>query len=433
MKKLKLIKTVSDHINNEYRDYAIYSLESRGIPNFYDSLTPVQRFILQEVPLTYTPTTTVSGNAKGSGYHHGDSSLENSINNLTRDFLCSDKILDGDGFFGNSINPDAASARYTQVKLNLVAKDILKKYDVLNEKNDDKSWKPLKMEIPLGLCVNTNGIAVGYSCSILPRKLDHIREYLEGKRQSLKPVLHNFSGKISKNKDNPERSSWLIEPRIEVDYGKQSITILDISPTISYSTYLKRINSLIDKYNCRVLNDSREAVNIELKFPKEIRGEEFSDIYTEVVKFSTATVTENIVMIKDRAVLEYKSIEDYLDDYKNYREFLFLEKFEWDLNKINNDLEYLYAREKYLIYMQEKKRTSKEIEDFLEQFSKEIYARLDTLKLRNLNKEYLELTKQEIKEESNKQKEITKKIIQQQKTCSKINNIIVKAITSNIN
>jgi DNA topoisomerase-2 len=322
-------RTLTEHINTEYRNYAIHALENRGIPNFYDSITPVQRFIIQSAPSSFEKTASVVGDVIRSGYHHGPASLENAINGITRNFLCSNKILDGDGFFGNPINTDAAASRYTSIRLNPKTKEILNKYSKLNSRSeiDSDSWNPLKVEIPLGLCVQTNGVGVGYACFILPRKLEHIIEFFEGKRKSLKPYLLNFDGKITKNKES-QRSSWIIEPFIESNTQTKVISIKDISPIISYPNYIKKINSVIEKFNCKFENNTREKINIELKFAKEISSEEFNSIYEEIKKFSTSNVTENIVIIKDSSVLEYNCIEDYLEDFSRYREFLFLEKIE---------------------------------------------------------------------------------------------------------
>jgi len=65
--------SISDQINNQYRGYALYVLQSRGIPNFYDGLTPVQRIVLQNSPIKYDKTLSLVGNVIKSGlYHHGD-------------------------------------------------------------------------------------------------------------------------------------------------------------------------------------------------------------------------------------------------------------------------------------------------------------------------------------------------------------------------
>lgn len=71
--KATIIKLpISKFIDTRYRDYAVYVLESRGIPSFFDALTTVQRYILKNSPLTFNKSLTVVGKAIQDGYHHGD-------------------------------------------------------------------------------------------------------------------------------------------------------------------------------------------------------------------------------------------------------------------------------------------------------------------------------------------------------------------------
>ena len=71
--KEKVIKLpISKFIDTKYRDYAVYVLEKRGIPSFYDALTPVQRYILKNSPTAFNKTLSVVGKAIQDGYHHGN-------------------------------------------------------------------------------------------------------------------------------------------------------------------------------------------------------------------------------------------------------------------------------------------------------------------------------------------------------------------------
>jgi hypothetical protein len=63
---------ISKLIDTKFRDYAVYVLESRGIPSFYDALTPVQRYILMNSPASFNKTLSVVGKSIQDGYHHGD-------------------------------------------------------------------------------------------------------------------------------------------------------------------------------------------------------------------------------------------------------------------------------------------------------------------------------------------------------------------------
>jgi hypothetical protein len=71
--KEKIIRLpISKFVDTKYRDYAVYVLEARGIPSFFDGLTPVQRFILKNSPSVFNKSLTVVGKCIQDGYHHGD-------------------------------------------------------------------------------------------------------------------------------------------------------------------------------------------------------------------------------------------------------------------------------------------------------------------------------------------------------------------------
>ena len=142
--------SITDQINQKYRDYALYVLQSRGIPNFYDSLTPVQRIIIENSPNSFNKTIGLVGEVIRTGlYHHGDSSLAGAISKLARPFGCSFEILEGDGFFGSPVNPNPSAPRYTAVKINRNVKDIVEKHKDLNEKNEEGGHDWLHLEVPV--------------------------------------------------------------------------------------------------------------------------------------------------------------------------------------------------------------------------------------------------------------------------------------------
>lgn len=425
-------KKISDFINKEYKEYAVYSLESRGIPSFYDGLTNSQRFIIQNSPRSFVKSMKIIGDAISAGFHHGNSSLEGTLNTLTRPFLCSEPILDGDGFFGNPINQDAAAARYTSAKLSKRSQDVISKFKDLNEKNLDGGWDLLHVDTPLGLLTSTTGIAVGYACKILPRKQEHIEAYFKGTRKNIKPFLNGYTGEIVENKDNPG-SSWIIKPNIDIDSAKKTITILDFSPTVPYATFIKNLNSILEDHKCTVVNNSRDKVNITLKFNRNLSEDVFVKIGDMIEKKATTTFTENIVFIKDGSVLEYDKIEDYLEDFKNYREFLFRDKIEYDLSELELELAYLLARLEYLKFMLAKKRKESEVETFLKKYDSIIYSRLDSIKLRNLNTEYQKKTESLIKEIKADIASTKKNLKRQSQVCLKIHSVIQHAKSFTIN
>jgi len=82
-KRTKIIRLpISRHIDVNFRNYALYVLENRGIPNWYDSLTNVQRLIMLNSKSTFDKTLSLMGECIKDGYHHGDCLEENSLINL---------------------------------------------------------------------------------------------------------------------------------------------------------------------------------------------------------------------------------------------------------------------------------------------------------------------------------------------------------------
>lgn len=388
--------TISDQINKDYRKYALYVIQSRGIPNFYDALTPVQRLILQNSPSGFKKTVGVIGEVFSTGlYHHGDSSMAQAISKLARPFSCSDQILLGDGFFGTPVNPVPSAPRYTQVKISNKYKEIIEKYKDLNIANEEGGFDWIHVDYPVGLSTHIVGIAVGYKSNILPRKPDDIVSYLEGnKSKKIKPYFRGFKGKISKM--DSLKSAWLIEGDVDIDFQSRTFKINSISPLQRYESFFIRLNNLLDRsgLNYKMDNFSTEEVRISIKF--RCTDQEFKDISNLVSKETKQIVTENIVFVRDGSVLEYDHIEEYLEDFTVHRERTILKRLERDLIYLSENLEFLEAKLKFLIFMQDKKRGNDEVLEFLSNYKKEISRRLESISLVKLTKEEIIKTKEEI-------------------------------------
>ena len=388
--------TISDQINVDYRKYALYVIQSRGIPNFYDALTPVQRLILQNSPSTFKKTVGVIGEVFSTGlYHHGDSSMAQAISKLARPFSCAEQILLGDGFFGTPVNPAPSAPRYTQVKISSKYKEIIEKYKDLNVPNEEGGYDWIHVDYPIGLSTHIVGIAVGYKSNILPRKPDDVVGYLEGNRtKKLKPYFKGFKGNVSKM--DGLKSSWLIEGDVEIDLATRTFKINSISPLQRYESFFIRLNSLLERkgLNYKMDNFSTDNVKISIKF--RCTDQEFKDMSVLLAKETKQIVTENIVFVRDGNVLEYDFIEDYLDEFILQKEKTILKRYERDLVYLNDELEYLEAKLKFLLFMSDKKRSSDEVMGFLSKYRREISRRLESISLIKLNKEEIIKTSVEI-------------------------------------
>ena len=393
--KQKIINLpISRLIDTKFRDYAVYVLESRGIPSFYDALTPVQRYILMNSPSSFSKTLSVVGESIKDGYHHGDMSLAKAISKLARPFGSALQILQGYGFFGSEVSPEPAAARYTSIKIASKAGEILRKYKYLFTREDNGPHDPFWMDIPLGLTTVIIGIAVGYKTTVLPRKLEHIKEYFNGKRQTIKPYFQDFSGKVSRYKDLDK--SWLITSEINVVDNR--IKVRELPPIMKYSSALKRLDYLFNHFERRikVINNSNTKVHIDVIYMGKDNSE-WKDIQEYVRKVFSVIVTETPVFIKDGNVLVYNKVEEYLDDYQWQLLRLDAKNKEYQRNWASFELEFNKAKKLFIAFILQKKRTIAEIDIWLKSYNGRIKVRLESLTAKKFTIDELVSINQRIK------------------------------------
>lgn len=387
---------ISRQINTNFRNYALYVLENRGIPSFYDGLTNVQRFIVLNSPSNFNKTISLVGSCISDGYHHGDKSLIGAINKLARPFGCSEQILIGDGFFGTPVNHEASAARYTSIKINPPINEMIRKNNFLHKKNDEGGWEPLWIDMPIGLTNTIIGIAVGYKTTILPRSLKDVEKYFNGKLKEVKPSFIGFSGKITRYRGMDK--SWLIEGVSVRNDKDRTLKITELAPLMRYSGFLKKLDKILDLYpNTKIINNSSTNVDITLQYSARDGWDSFANAVEKSIKM---LVTETPVFVKDGLVLEYDRIEHYLDDYKYRVAQLRLKRAEYYTQVCSEELEFNRAKKLYLEYMLEKKRTETEIDKFLDKWKNvgNIKRRLESIYLKNLNSQELERTVKRIAE-----------------------------------
>lgn len=204
----------TDFIHKELIHFSIYD-NIRSIPSICDGLKPSQRKILYYMIKKGIDKPIKVGQLSGyvsaeTGYHHGETSLQQAIIGLAQDFIGTNNInlLYPDGNFGSRLAPnDAASPRYIFTRLEEITKKIFDKRDMglLNYLEDDglaiePEWFiPI---IPMILVNGCSGIGTGFSTSIPqynPKDIITNLKRLLKKEPIVKmePWFKNFKGKVS--------------------------------------------------------------------------------------------------------------------------------------------------------------------------------------------------------------------------------------------
>ncbi|MEC3860492.1 DNA gyrase subunit A [Mesobacterium sp. TK19101] len=179
--------SITDELKTAYLDYAMSVIVSRAIPDLRDGLKPVHRRILFHMDdQGYTHDKPFRKSAKPVGevmanYHpHGDGAIYDALVRMAQDFSMSVPLIEGQGNFGSMDGDSPAAMRYTESRLQKVARALLDDIDKdtvdFQDNYDGKEREPtvLPARYPNVLVNGAEGIAVGMATRIPPHNLGEV-------------------------------------------------------------------------------------------------------------------------------------------------------------------------------------------------------------------------------------------------------------------
>lgn len=279
------VRKVEDFFDNEYRGYAIYTIENRAIPSAVDGFKPSQRKIAyaanrlwktgNEKPMKVFQ---LGGQAAAiSFFHHG--SLDGTIIGMTQEFKNSMPIFQGIGQFGSLRSPEAGAPRYIGVRFNENFRLLYKDFELVTPKFEEgeeiepQFFLPI---IPTVLLNGGSGIAVGFATNILNRHpldlIDACLLALDGKEVPvLRPWIQGFYGDIELVEGTVK--SWAFRGKWEVK-NTSTVEITEIPPSFTYEKYEAHLDALVEKGILSSYDDhSSDRVHYLLKFPRAVLAE----------------------------------------------------------------------------------------------------------------------------------------------------------------
>jgi len=177
--------SLEEEMRRSYLDYAMSVIVGRALPDARDGLKPVHRrvlFAMHEMGNNYNSKYRKSAQAVGETmgkYHpHGDSAIYDTIVRMAQPFSMRHMLIDGQGNFGSIDGDNAAAMRYTEIRLDKIAHELLTDIDkdtVDFGPNYDGSLKEplvLPARFPTLLVNGSGGIAVGMATNIPPHNLN---------------------------------------------------------------------------------------------------------------------------------------------------------------------------------------------------------------------------------------------------------------------
>jgi len=182
--KETLPANLEQEMRQSYLDYAMSVIVGRALPDVRDGLKPVHRRVLYAMSVlgndwnkAYKKSARVVGDVIGKYHPHGDTAVYDTIVRMAQNFSMRYPLVDGQGNFG-SVDGDAPAAmRYTEIRLDRIAHELLsdleKETVEFGPNYDETEIQPLVLptRVPNLLVNGSTGIAVGMATNIPPHNL----------------------------------------------------------------------------------------------------------------------------------------------------------------------------------------------------------------------------------------------------------------------
>lgn len=447
---------IEKDMKNSYMDYAMSVIVGRALPDVRDGLKPVHRRILFGMHelnnvhnKPYKKSARVVGEVLGKFHPHGDSAIYDSLVRMAQDFSLRYLLVEGQGNFGSIDGDNPAHMRYTEVRMKLLAEEMLtdlEKNTVEFVPNFDGSLKEplvLPSKIPNLLINGSSGIAVGMATSIPPHNVSEVVDALialiEGEEKSTvvaKVKGPDFpTGGIIVGKSGiyqaygTGRGKIKVRARCEIEEDEHSIVITEIPYQVTKSSIIEKIVEAVkDKRieGIRGVHDHSDKdgirVVVELK-----RGENPEIVLNQLYKHTPLESTFgiiNLVLVNNEPKL--LDLHSLLNEFLEFRKQIVTKRCEFELKEAEARAHILEGLKKALENIDEVVSLLKKSKDPKEALSSltniysltEIQAKaiLD-MKLSKL----ISLEQQKLIEEYNK---LLKKIIELKEVLGDINKVL---------
>ena len=273
-----ITNSLEDVLHNCMIPYAEYVIMDRALPRVEDGLKPVQRRILYSMydqgmlpDKDFKKSARVVGDCLAKYHPHGDSSVYDAMVRLAQPFNMRATLVQGHGNFGSVDGDSAAAMRYTEVRLQPLALELLRDLDKdtvdwdLNFDDTLKEPATLPGRYPNLLVNGASGIAVGLATNIPPHNLVEVIDGACAVIDNPKIKLEELM-KIIKGPDFPTggyivggeglqkayetgKGKIIIQSKINVEQGdgdKKNIVITELPYQSNKASILKKISELAE-------------------------------------------------------------------------------------------------------------------------------------------------------------------------------------------
>lgn len=361
-------RDVGEEMKKSFIDYAMSVIVSRALPDVRDGLKPVHRRILyamQEMGLKYNKpfkkSARVVGDVLGKYHPHGDTAVYDALVRMAQDFSMRKMLVNGQGNFGSVDGDSAAAMRYTEVRLQAIADELLEDIDKDTVKfvpNYDGSLQEpsvLPGKMPQLLVNGSNGIAVGMATNIPTHNLgeicDGIIALIKNPAITTKEMMQ-----IVKGPDFPTggilrgtkgvfdyfetgKGSLKIQAKAEIEEmkgGREAIIVTEIPYQVNKTNLIETIAGLVKDKKIMEISDIRDesdrrGMRLVIELKRDGNGQVvLNQLYKHTQLQSSFSVNMLAIVDGKPRVLGMK---EAMRQYIKHRQEVITNRTRFDLNK----------------------------------------------------------------------------------------------------
>jgi len=355
-------KTISDFLANEYKEFAMYSIEGRAIPSVIDGFKPTQRKIIHVSNDIWK-----SGNEKAlkvfqlagkvasdAFYHHGNASLENAIITMAQKFKNNAPLLEEDGQFGSLRSPQAGAPRYIGTKLSENFRLIYKDFELLEYKEEEgESIEPrfFLPIVPTVLLNGSSGIAVGFASNVLNRDIKSIIDACvkvlgDKNTGEVKPSLNGFTGEFIQDSENNKR--WMIRGKFD-RANTSTVKISELPPSMTYEKYEEILDKLVDDKLIVSYDDNcKDNIDYTIKFTRVDLEKLDDEKLVKLLKLEESSTEIFSTLDENGKLMIFENTGDIIKYFVNFRLTYYHKRKQFLLDKMNRELKILSNRGRFI-------------------------------------------------------------------------------------
>ncbi len=358
---------LEEELKSSFLDYAMSVVVSRAIPDVRDGLKPVHRRILYAMHQlgyhynrSYHKSVGVVGEVLRKYHPHGDQAVYQTMVGMVQTFSKRYPLLDGQGNWGSIDGDSAAAYRYTEVRMQKIAGELLADIDKATVEFvpnfDESTLEPMVLpsRLPNLLINGASGIAVGMATAVPPHNLTETINACIGlllnpsmtdeELFALLPapdfptggIICGRAGIIKAYKTG--RGNLILRGVVDVEETKRgaALVVTELPYQVNKAELAMKIADLVkNKIIDGITNIKDESSRKGIRLVIEIRrGEEPSVILNQLYKHTGLQTSISILMlglIDNRPTIF--TLRELLNQFLMHRREVIIRRSQYDLDK----------------------------------------------------------------------------------------------------